>query len=74
MGIDAREQRLEELESRVAWQEQTIDTLNTAIAEQAIAITRLEEKVRLMTERLRDHLSAGGASPESPGHEVPPHY
>ena len=74
MGIDAREQRLDELESRVAWQDQTIDTLNAAIAEQAIAITRLEEKLRLLTERLREQLSAGGTAAESTGHEVPPHY
>ena len=73
MAVDALQARVDELESRLAWQDQTIDELNTAIAEQAMAITRLEDQLKLMSQRLKSVSEGqGGATPA--GHEPPPHY
>jgi len=73
MAVDALQARVDELESRLAWQDQTIDELNTAIAEQAMAITRLEDQLKLMSQRLKS-VSEGQGGTTTAGHEPPPHY
>lgn len=69
------QQRIEELEVRVAYQEQTIDELNQALVQQEMALQKLE---RAMTELLRrvDSLRAVSDSGPLPSaqDEVPPHY
>ncbi|MGJ7458483.1 SlyX family protein [Halomonas sp. RA08-2] len=70
-------ERLEALESRIAFQEQWLDTLDEAVAAQERRLTRLERINDLMQEKLRDQQRAlleGDATAPGPADEVPPHY
>ena len=74
---DALAERLEALESRLAYQEHWLDTLDEAVATQEQRLTRLERINDLMQEKLRDQqraLQEGDAAAPGPGDEVPPHY
>ncbi len=63
--------RLEELESKVAFQEDTIQKLNEVAIEQDARIHGLETSLRLLVENLRDRATGGEIEPED---EPPPHY
>ncbi|PRY70838.1 SlyX protein [Halomonas ventosae] len=69
--------RLEALESRIAYQEHWLDTLDAAVAGQEQRLSQLERLNALMTERLRDQqraLQENDTATPGPGDEVPPHY
>lgn len=72
MELKRLERRIDELESRLAWHEQTIDVLNSAIAEQAVAIMRMEEQIRLLSQRLQQQQVDPGLNVTA--QEPPPHY
>ncbi|WP_089712944.1 SlyX family protein [Halomonas daqiaonensis] len=81
MGTDSTPaeltRRLEALESRIAYQEHWLDTLDEAVAGQEQRMSRLERLNALMQERLRDKqraLQEGDATAPEPMDEVPPHY
>ena len=66
------EQRIVEIETKLAHQELTLEALNAVVTEQTSRLMRLEE----LTERLLDRvqsLSDAGAS-DAVGDERPPHY
>ena len=64
--------RLDELEIRIAHQDQTIEDLNAAITAQWKLIERLEARVERLGERVADsEQSAGEADPVN---RPPPHY
>lgn len=69
--IDAR---LDELESRLAFQDDLIESLNETVARQDRDIARLQLKLKTLGEKLDDLGEAAAIPGAAPGHEVPPHY
>lgn len=65
----SHEARLETLESRLAFQEDTIQQLNDALVGQQTRIDRLEALLMLMAQRFGSEAAAPG-----PVDEPPPHY
>ncbi len=65
--------RLEALESKVAFQEDTIQQLNDVIIEQDGRIHALETSLRLVLENLRD-LGTGTELEIDKQDDPPPHY
>ena len=63
--------RLEELESKVAFQEDTIQKLNDVVIEQDARIHDLETSFRLLLERMRNQAQDPQIVMED---EPPPHY
>jgi SlyX protein len=69
--------RLEALESRIAYQEHWLDTLDEAVATQERRLAQLERINTLMQEKLRDQqrtLQEAETAAPSAQDEVPPHY
>jgi len=74
---DELARRLEAIESRIAYQEHWLDTLDAAVAEQEQRLSRLERLNTLMQARLRDQqraLQESDTATPGPADEVPPHY
>ncbi len=67
------ENRLIELEIKVAYQDDLLQTLNTIIATQQQQIDRLERAYKTMHERVSS-LALKMPEESSPMHEIPPHY
>ena len=66
-----------DLQTRLAYQEDTLNELNSVIAQQDQHILSLQEQMRVMIERFRDMSEAANANPSSPASlldERPPHY
>lgn len=66
------EQRLELLESKVAFQELAIEQLNQVITDQQMQLTRMQEHLRIVAERLKSSQDSHLARPEE--ETPPPHY
>ena len=71
IGDDGLEARLERLESRLAWVEDSVAELSRQGFEREKRLDRLEALVRKLSERLRD---AGGHELPPAEEERPPHY
>ena len=63
-------ERVDALEARVAYQDDTIETLNTTITEQWKQIDALTRQVAALNDRLQE----AEARPPGPSNERPPHY
>jgi len=66
------ESRLTDLEIKVAFQEDLIETLNLAVARQQQQIDLLQAQFRALYQQVR--ASAPPAAETDPQHEIPPHY
>lgn len=66
--------RIEELESRLAFQDDLIESLNNVVARQDQEMVRLAQRVLALEERLNELASSAGEGGQPQGHEVPPHY
>ena len=65
---------MEELESRMAFLDDTVEQLNTVIVRQDQEIRLLQQQLAELVARMQD---LGGAGPEASDglqHEIPPHY
>jgi SlyX protein len=62
--------RLDAVESRLMYQDDTIETLNKTITDQWIKIETLARQVAALSERLQE----AEASAPAPANERPPHY
>lgn len=70
MSIEALEQRIIELETRLSYQDHTIEQLNEVVTAQQRQIDRLEAGLRGLREQ-----QAGGDRIRRPDEETPPpHY
>jgi SlyX protein len=66
--------RLDDLESRLAFQDDLIESLNEVITRQDRDLARLVLQVNAMATKLSDMSDAGAGSSSSEGFEIPPHY
>ena len=67
---DTLSSQIQDLESRLVWQDDTIDKLNAVIREQWDLVDRLVQRMDALEERVRElEISEGG-----PPVEPPPHY
>ena len=64
------ETRLNELEAKMAFAEDLIDTLNQTVVRQQGQIDSLQQQLRLLHQRLQDVLP----NDDDPRDEIPPHY
>lgn len=62
--------RIDSLEARVAYQDDTIETLNATITAQWKQIDALTRQVAALNDRLQE----AEARPPGPANERPPHY
>jgi len=71
-------QRIETLETRLAFQEDWLDTLDQTVAQQAQRLDKLERISDLMRQRLREQQQSQQADNETAvsrfEDEIPPHY
>ena len=68
--VRALSERIDALEMRIAYQDETIDTLNQTITAQWTEIDRLTRQLAELRDRVRDAES----NVPGPANERPPHY
>jgi SlyX protein len=69
------ESRLTDLEIKVAFQEDLIETLNLTVARQQQQLDLLQAQFRTLYQQVRASASnALTAAETDPHHEIPPHY
>ncbi len=66
------QQRIEDLECQLAFQEQTIEALNDAMSQQQLLITKMQDQMKYVVGKVKnmDSSHLADASEETP----PPHY
>ena len=70
----ADESRIEELETKAAFQEDLIDSLNAVVARQDRELAALSRRIEALESKVDDLADAASLPGDAPGHEVPPHY
>ncbi len=65
------QERIDALETRIAYQDDALETLNAVVLKQWQAIDALRRELAELTDRLRD---AEAVRPVGPANEPPPHY
>ncbi|MHB1216557.1 MAG: SlyX family protein [Thiobacillus sp.] len=65
------EERLNELEAKLAFAEDLIDTLNQTVIRQQDQIDSMQQQLRLLHQRLQEALPDETRTPRD---ELPPHY
>lgn len=64
--------RITDLEIKIAYQEDLVQTLNSIVSEQQQQIMRLEETCKILNERIKNRTINDVGSNQS--FEIPPHY
>ena len=68
------EQQMIELQSKLAYQEDTVQTLNDVVSKQQVDILQLKSQMGQVVGELRAILSDLGEDGESSAQQRPPHY
>ncbi|CAM2816816.1 MULTISPECIES: SlyX family protein [Vibrio] len=70
--IEELENRLNDMECQLAFQEQTIESLNDALSQQQLLITKMQDQMKYVVGKVKNMDSSNLADPaqETP----PPHY
>jgi SlyX protein len=68
------EARLDELESRLSFQDDLIESLNQVITRQDRDLARLTLRLQGLVAKMDDIAEVATDPGDSPGHEIPPHY
>ena len=64
-----------ELQQQIAFQEQTLDTLNEVVSRQQKDLTRIERTLSLLAQQMKNLQQAADAGQGGPdASEPPPHY
>ena len=66
--------RLEELESRLAFQDDLVGQLNDVVVRQDRLIADLQLRLSNLEKRIEDLSESAAATGDGAGHEAPPHY
>ena len=65
------EDRLEQLELRVAWMDETVDALDKTVAQLNKIIQLQQDELRYLYQKIKEQQQNGL---DVPDHEKPPHY
>ncbi|WFB48428.1 SlyX family protein [Vibrio coralliilyticus] len=70
--VEELENRLNDMECQLAFQEQTIESLNDALSQQQLLITKMQDQMKYVVGKVKNIDSSNLADPaqETP----PPHY
>lgn len=72
---DELQARVEELETRAAFQEDTLQSLSEQLAHQQGVLEQQQQMMQTLYRQLRDMQDLAGAAGDSaPVQEIPPHY
>lgn len=64
-----------ELQQKIAFQEQAVDTLNEVVSRQQKDLTRIERTLSLLAQQMKNSQQAADAGQDGPeANEPPPHY
>jgi SlyX protein len=74
MSNDITQRQIDDLQSRVAFQEDALHIMSDQIAEQADDLRRTRDQIHLLNQKLNDLLAQIDNKPASPASERPPHY
>jgi SlyX protein len=66
--------RLDEIESRLAFQDDLIESLNRVVARQELELADLSRRLRALEGRLSDLAESASLAGGAAGPEIPPHY
>jgi SlyX protein len=67
--------RIDELEIRVAFLDELVESLNRVVAQQDLQLTQLQQQFQLLYRRVDQSLSQqDGVEPFDVLHDIPPHY
>lgn len=68
------DQRMDELESRLAFQEDVIDNLNRVVTRQDREIIELKQRLASLAARVKECGDSAAVAGSASGFEIPPHY
>ncbi len=74
MSDSADQQMLEDLQARLAFQEDLIHSLNKTVVDQAEAIRVLQVQIQHVSRRLKHAIDSGIEDGQVAGDDRPPHY
>lgn len=72
--LDSLQNQIDELQAKVAFQDDTIDQLNRIVTKQDEVIRLLQSKFSIIGDKIQDIESNLPNKPFNPSDEVPPHY